>query len=600
MRSFYEQRVAGFTTELNALNRSANQLSVFRGISFLFGFLTLVAFLSTLDAVNWVWLLLTTVIGLIFYRVVMLHTQKLHQISKLESLIELNKQEIKRIDLDLSGIENGSEHLDPEHPYHLDLDIFGNHSLFQLINRCQIPESKTMLAGWLSQKASIEEIQQRQEATRELSDDINWYQNLMAMADISLKKRGKREPEVSQKMLMEWANLDYSITIGIGLKVLAIAATILSVALVTSVIALPLTYHWLYLLIVPNGLLLGYSVKHLNKLSKGLDKAYYLITTYLKTIPLIEERDFKSTKLKHLQGKLKNDIQASGAIKKLKNLVYRLSVRGNMLYPILDGLFLLDAYLLIDLFAWKAKHQYHIKEWLKVINETECLISLAGFSHIHPDYTFPEVTDQQFKFTARDLGHPLIPEDELVKNDYEINGRGSIDILTGSNMSGKSTFERTVGVNMVLAQLGAPVHASSFAMGLTDIFTSMRTVDDISKHTSSFYAELKRINQLLEAAKSGPATFVVIDEVLKGTNSEDRHIGAVALVKKLNSLNTFGIISTHDLSLGKETQNAPGIRNFSFNSDIKGDKILFDYKLTPGLCKSFNASKLMEKMGIID
>ena len=600
MRSFYDQRVAQFDAELKALNKSANQLSIVRGISFLLGFLLLVAFFSTLDAVNWVWLLLTTIIGLIFYRVVILHTQKLHQISKLESLFELNKQEIKRIELDLSGIENGTEHLDQEHPYQLDLDIFGNHSLFQLVNRCHIPESKALLAQWLSKKASVEEIQQRQEAIQEISRDVDWYQDFMAEADISLKKRGKREPEVSQKMLMEWAKMDYPITIGTGLKFLAIVATVISVGLVASILFIPLTYHWLYLLIIPNGLLLGYSVRHLNKLSQGLDKAHYLITTYLKTIPLIETKEFNASKFRQLQEKLGSKTSASEAVQKLNKLTHRLALRGNMLYIILDGLFLLDTYLLIDLYAWKKRYQSHIGEWLEAINETECLISLAGFSHIHPDYTFPEVGEQPFHFNAKALGHPLIPENELVKNDYEITGRGSIDILTGSNMSGKSTFERTIGINMVLAQAGAPVNATFLSMGLTDIFTSMRTVDDISKHTSSFYAELKRINQLLEASKSGPATFVVIDEVLKGTNSEDRHIGAVALVKKLSSLNAFGIISTHDLSLGKETQNAPGIRNFSFNSDIKDDKILFDYKLTPGLCRSFNASKLMEKMGIID
>tara|TARA_Y100001972_G_scaffold129100_1_gene194176 strand:- start:1892 stop:3694 length:1803 start_codon:yes stop_codon:yes gene_type:complete len=600
MRSFYDQRITGFTNELNLATTSANRLSILRGLSFLLGFLSLVAFFSTLDSINWVWLLLTGIFGLIFYRIVILHTQKLQDISKLESLIALNNEEISRMELNLAGIEDGKTYLDPEHPYHLDLDIFGKHSLFQLLNRCQIPESKSLLANWLSHKAPVDEIKLRQEASKELAKDIDWYQNFMAEADISLKKRGKREPEVSQKMLAEWANKDYHFKMGMGLKVMAIATTIVSVALVASVLILPLTYHWLYLLIIPNGSLLGYSIKHLNKLSKGMDKAHYLIKTYLKTIPLIENGGFSTVKLKQLQQKLGTKTPAHKGIEKLSNLAYRLSVRGNMLYPILDGIFLLDAYLLIDLCNWKVKYQSHIEEWLEVINEMECLISLAGFSHIHPDYTFPEVDEQPFHFNANALGHPLIPENELVKNDYEITGRGSIDILTGSNMSGKSTFERTIGINMVLAQAGAPVNAASLSMGLTDIFTSMRTVDDISKHTSSFYAELKRINQLLETVKSGPATFVVIDEVLKGTNSEDRHIGAVALVKKLSSLNAFGIISTHDLSLGKETQNTTGIRNFSFNSEIKDNQILFDYKLTPGLCKSFNASKLMEKMGIID
>lgn len=600
MRSYYDQKIEGYKAELKDTSTSANQLSIVRGISFLFGFLSVVAFFSTLNDTNWYWLVLTAVFGLIFYRTVTAHTQKLHHISILESLIEINLQEIDRMELNLGSLENGKSYLDPDHPYHLDLDIFGKHSLFQLVNRCQIPESRAMLARWLSANASIEEIKLRQQAAKDLSKDTDWCQNFMAQASISLKKRGKREPEVSQKMLMEWAHMNYNFSINYGLKVMAILATFVSVALVGCVIFLPLTYHWLYLLIVPNGLLLAYSMKHISKLSKGIDKAHYLITTYLKTIPLIENNHFSATKLKELKEKLLAKTTASQAIQQLSKLTHRLGVRGNQLYPILNGLFLLDAYLLIDLYNWKKKYQSHIEEWLEVVNEMECLISLAGFSHIHPDYSTPEVNDQLFYFKAKGLGHPLIPENELVKNDYNISGRGSIDILTGSNMSGKSTFERTIGINMVLAQAGAVVNAIGLSMGLTNIFTSMRTVDDISKHTSSFYAELKRINHLLESAKSAPVTFVVIDEVLKGTNSEDRHIGAVALVKKLHTLNAFGIISTHDLSLGKETQDAKGIRNFSFNSEIKDNKILFDYKLTLGLCKSFNASKLMEKMGIID
>ncbi len=600
MRSFYDQRVQDFKAELAGAGKAANQLSLIRGVTFLLGFLALVAFFSTLDALNWSWLLLAGIFGILFYWIVNRHTQKLDQIARLDSLIDINKQELARMDLNLSEIEDGKEYLDPEHAYQLDLDIFGKHSLFQLVNRCQIPESKAMLAHWLSQKASVDEIKLRQEATQELSKEIGWFQHFMTLANISLKKRGKRAPEVSQKMLLEWAHKNYDFSIRNGLKVLAIGATFISVTLVCCVIFLPLTYHWLYLLIVPNGLLLTYSMKHLSQLSKGIDKAHYLIKTYLETIPMITQGDFSATKLKQLQGKLTNDTSAIQGIEQLSRLTHRLGVRANQLYPILNGLFLLDAYLLIDLYNWKKKYQAHIEEWLAVVNETECLISLAGFSNIHPDYTYPEVNEKAFHFNSSNLGHPLIPTHELVKNNYQISGRGSIDILTGSNMSGKSTFERTIGINMVLAQAGAVVNASSLSMGETAIFTSMRTVDDISKHTSSFYAELKRINQLLESTKSGSATFVVVDEVLKGTNSEDRHIGAVALVKKLSTLNAFGIISTHDLSLGKETQDTPGIRNFSFNSEIKDNQILFDYKLTPGLCKSFNASKLMEKMGIIN
>lgn len=270
-----------------------------------------------------------------------------------------------------------------------------------------------------------------------------------------------------------------------------------------------------------------------------------------------------------------------------------------MLYIMVDVAFLLDAYLLVDLFFWKKENQNYVEDWLEIVNEMECLISLAGFSRSNPNYTFPTITEKTYYFKAIALGHPLIPKDQKVTNDYSIDGKGCVDIITGSNMSGKSTFQRTIGINMVLAQMGAPVNAKELTMGLTDIFTSMRTKDNLAENTSSFYAELKRIRQLLDRLESSEVTFFLLDEILKGTNSEDRQKGAIAIAKKLTQKPAFGLISTHDLMLGSLATDDPHIRNFSFNSEIDGNKIAFDYKISEGLCKSFNASKLMENMGIM-
>ncbi len=599
MNSHYQQRISLFSKQLTIARRSANQYSIYRGLLFLTGFVFLAAFVFSLPDFEWVWLGIAGVIGLVFYRLVLVHLTKIQQVADLEALIKLNESEICRLNLQMKELDNGDEFKQPEHPYHLDLDIFGNHSLFQLVNRCQIPESKALLAKWMSEKAGTSEIKARQLAAQELAKDLNWCQEFQSKAMLGLEKRGKRSPGITQLDLIDWAKREDSIKFTSIWKPLTIITTVLSVGLLLAVLLTSLPYQILYLLILPNGFLLTRSVKQLNALSKGIDQATYLIETFQNTIQLFENKQFKGQKLNELQQKIQKPDPASKAIKKLYQLSHRLNARSNMLYLILDGFFLLDAYLLIDLYRWKQSHHHAIENWMVTINEMECLISLAGFSFMHPNYCFPEVDEHEFHFKGRDIGHPLIASEERVSNDYDIQGKGSIDILTGSNMSGKSTFERTIGINMVLAQMGAPVNATALSMGRINIFTSMRTIDDLSQHTSSFYAELKRISQLLASGKSSP-TFVVIDEVLKGTNSEDRHIGAMALVKKLSGLNTFGIISTHDLALGKETKELDKVRNFSFNSEIKEDQILFDYKLTPGLCKSFNASKLMEKMGIID
>ncbi len=598
MKTFYQKRIDAFSSQLKGESNDANRLSIIRGLSFILALVALIVFLSANGKSSPLWLLGAAMLGIVFYRVVLVHISKLKKVKELETFIEINEQEVQRISLELGSIENGQAFTDPEHPYHIDLDIFGKHSLFQVINRCQIPESRFLLAQWLSKKATIDEINERQEAVKELSKDQDWCQDFQVAANISINKRGKRAPEVAQSELVEWANGEFKLSFEKIWKPLTIVITVITLLMIAAVLFIPLPYQILYLLIFPNGLLLISAIIRLNRLSRGIDKANYLINTFLQVIPMIEDHSFESRMLLALKEKLIKNSKASKAIKKLNSITHRLAARSNLLYPLLDAVFLLDAYLLIDLYQWKKHHEEQIAEWLEVVNEIECLISLAGFAHAHPDYVWPDVNDRGFSFEAKALGHPLISPDEMVTNDYKIDGKGHIDILTGSNMSGKSTFERTVGVTMVLAQMGAPVYASSLAMGQTEIFTSMRTVDDISKHTSSFYAELKRINQLLEHAKSHPATFVLIDEVLKGTNSEDRHRGALALVNKLSVMNVFGMVSTHDLALGKETLDQKSIRNFSFNSEIIDDQIIFDYKLTKGLCKSFNASKLMEKMGI--
>src|SRR5690606_31371401 len=203
-----------------------------------------------------------------------------------------------------------------------------------------------------------------------------------------------------------------------------------------------------------------------------------------------------------------------------------------------------------------------------------------------------------YNFNGKNLGHPLLKEQHRIDNDFSFNGKGSIIILTGSNMSGKSTFLRTLGTNAVLALMGGVVCAEDLKIGLVRVFTSMRTVDSLEESVSSFYAELQRLKQLLESGDENQRTFFMLDEILKGTNSYDRHKGAASLVKQLHKLNVLGIVSTHDIELGNMSEKLPSINNYSFTSVVEKDEIIFDYKLHPGICQSFNASKLMERMGI--
>ena len=268
------------------------------------------------------------------------------------------------------------------------------------------------------------------------------------------------------------------------------------------------------------------------------------------------------------------------------------------MYFILNTIFLLDFLILKNAENWRAKHKNEISEWFNAVANFEALSSLAAFRFASDDYKFPDFSSKDFVFNAVDMGHPLIPRSQRVNNDFVLEGRGKSCVVTGSNMAGKSTFLRTVGINAVLAFAGAPVCASSLAISNFQLFTSMRTKDNLEENVSSFYAELLRLKMLLEQINEKRSVLFLLDEILKGTNSADRHVGAESLILQLNKLNAFGLVSTHDLELGQLQKNNKQIDNFNFSSTIDGEEIVFDYKLQEGICKSTNASQLMAKIGI--
>lgn len=597
MKDFFQKRSTKFRNSYLTANRKSNSFSLIRGLIFIGCVVLLITYFRT---EHWPVLLAFGASAGAFYLLVLHHRKLLSVATYFHELTTINTNEAKRLNLHLQDFDAGETFLHEDHPYQGDLDIFGKSSLYQLLNRCQLEDSKKLLSAWLSEKATFSEIKNRQEAVKELSGQPDWCQHFRAITNIEVKKKEKNQPHVTPQEIITWAKKSSRFSMPRIWVTTSILLTLLMLGLLSLVLLDKITYHILYAPALVNGIFLGLTVRHLNELIKGIDKSYYLIATYQKSIELIEQSGFTSQKLKELHKNLvEGKRTANQSILKLANLTHRLSSRANMLYILADLPFLLDAYLLIDLYKWKQANQAHIEEWFQTIHEMECLISLAGFAHANPGYTFPEIVEQPFHFEAEKLGHPLIHPDQKVRNDYSISGQGQVDIITGSNMSGKSTFQRTAGINMVLAQAGAPVDAENLSMSLTSIFTSMRTKDNLAENTSSFYAELKRIRQLLEALDTNPATFFLLDEILKGTNSEDRHNGAMALAKKLTGKPAFGMISTHDLALGELEKTEKKIRNFSFNSTIAGEEIIFDYKLTSGPCKSFNASKLMEKMGIM-
>ncbi|MEL6560604.1 MAG: hypothetical protein AAFQ94_20600 [Bacteroidota bacterium] len=591
-----EERINNSDKKASFYATRVRTLSFFRVITFL-AFIANLVILYNSGFEN-LYLITTSLVLILFIFLIIKHKKYDYQLQLHRELSTINKEEIARFKLKLDGLYNGAEFEDDHHPYSQDLDIFGEHSLFQLINRSPLKRARLLLANWMKSKSSVETTMMRQEAVRELGDKQDWTQNLLAIARVIVNKKGFNKENTELEELFEWADQPEKSKNLLGLRILGTVLSLINLTLLGLTMFDGLPYQFFVFSFLINAVLLSITYNRCKELGEQLNQSHLIIRTYLKLIEAIETESFDSRKLKQLKSDL-NDGQASAAIRKLDKLAFRFSARAGFFYVLLSPVFMLDFHLLDQAVKWKNTERSNIRKWFEVVDEINALISISGYAYLVQGHVFPSFSSQEFTLKGSAIGHPLIESDKRVSNDFEISRKGEVVIITGSNMSGKSTFERTLGINIVLAQSGAPVCASAFEIFPMDVFTSMRTKDNLEESTSSFYAELKRLRTLLDHVEENPVTFYVIDEVLKGTNSEDRHKGAVSLARQLSKKNCFGLISTHDLSLSQLADDDDLMVNFSFNSTIENDKIIFDYKLTPGPCRSFNASKLMENMGII-
>ncbi|MBS0001319.1 MAG: DNA mismatch repair protein MutS [Cyclobacteriaceae bacterium] len=587
---FYRNRADLFLSESQKAHRKSQYISMFRIVSFL-GFLILVVLAANRG--DLALLILTTILFIILFGVLVnLHDRVRYSMKQSEFLSRINEEEILRIKGNLESFERGGYFLDENHAYHVDLDIFGKNSLFQLLNRTTTFWGRKILASWISEPAAPEEIPERQKAVRELTGDIDWMQEFEATG---------RHAEVHAETgrFLNWLETE---TLLLGNRFYHLVRFIGPVLLMSQVILYlfyDFSFMWILTGLAVNVLILlsvGEKIKIIHESTSSSIKS---LQSFEALILMIEKKDFLSAKLQDIASFFKPEgIPASRIIGRLRKILLQLDNRNNLIYQLANTILLLDLHFAIAAEKWKKSQPDNIKKWFQKLGEMEALNSLAGYHFANPDYCFPEISSGLFEFEAENMGHPLIPCDHRVNNDLSFQGTGTIVLITGSNMSGKSTFLRTVGINVVLALMGAPVCAGKLNLSCFRVFTGMRTRDNLEENISSFYAELTRIRQLIDFIGTGFAVLFLLDEILKGTNSTDRHLGAVSLVRQLSGEKAAGLISTHDLELARKTMKNPGIINYSFESSILDDEILFDYKIRPGICETFNASKLMEKMGI--
>jgi hypothetical protein len=589
-REVYHSREAEFSTSAERLQKLSNRLSVARLIAFAGG-LVLFAVLLSFSVITAV-VTLTAALILFTWLVIKYESTEKSRKRYLH-LAEINSLELKCLDGDFSSYKPGTEYTERDHPYSYDLDIFGKASLFQNICRTTSKPGADLLAEYLGKPAEINEIVSRQEAVSELRPLTDWRQELIIQG--YLTANAGNDPF----QLTEWFASKDKFTKTTREKVTILALSALTLSVLTLVIAgNPVAL--LILVLIINFLFYFTRLKKINKLHEQVSRSADLLKSYSEIIRLIEKKDFRALKLTGLQDSFKDEHPASERISNLSKLLNRLDSRLNMIMAIpLNAIFFSDIHFCLALEKWKRTNAAKVREWFSAMSEFEVLASLANTSFNNPGWVFPEITRNYFEFRAENMGHPLIPESRRVCNDFSTSDTGNTIIVTGSNMSGKSTFLRTCGINAVLAFAGAPICASSFTISYTRLHTSMRISDSLEENISSFYAELRRMREIISAAEKDPAAFLLLDEILRGTNSDDRYAGSVALIKQLTGYGAVAMVATHDLRLAGLEKDLPDkIENYHFDVKVSGEELYFDYKLTPGICTSFNASLLMKKMGI--
>ena len=555
LKAQYQQRIDEAEKELQTVKNKIMRISSLRVVLFLAGVFGVI---YGYDAGTAVLCLIIALTFVPFLMLVKFHNGLFFRKEWLETCIRVNRDEISALDNNYEPFDEGAEFVNAAHRYSLDLDIFGHHSLFQAMNRTCTSFGKNKLAEWLQKPSEKkEEIEERQAAVGELAGYDKFRESFRITGLLYKGEAGDRNE------IKEWTKSSAYFS----------------------------RMWWSFGLI-----------KHVTNLQGIYDKKLRILSIYAKLIELIDEQEMKAPLLARLKANFGTDgKRTTEVLKELSAELDRLDLRNNLImYVLLEGSMFWQLRQVMRIEEWRRKYGGCLLHWLDTLGEMDALCSMGTFAFNHPAYTYPVIADRPFVFRAREMGHPLMPVNQCVKNDAEIPSRPFFVIITGANMAGKSTYLRTIGINYVLACIGSPVCCDSLEIYPARLITSLRTSDSLNDNESYFFAELKRLKQIIDRLNSGEELFIILDEILKGTNSMDKQKGSFALVKQLMTLKANGIIATHDLLLGKLIEYFPDeIRNYCFEADITNNELAFSYKMREGVARNMNACFLMKKMGLV-
>ncbi len=589
---FYKERIALLTAKQQKLLQ----------LKSLLGWLRFAAVIAIAAAIYFLWpaglgitVIVTLLLLVVFVRLIYMDLKNKVAINHTQHLTKINEDEIKALAHNYYHFDDGVKFMPAVHPYANDLDIFGRASLFQYCNRTTSDMGGNALANWFLHPATTTIILQRQAAVKELTATPQWQQELQAY--------GKEEKitTATQERLQNWLQSEPHFINNTVWKILQFAIPAIVLTVIALNIADIISNEVRNMFLAASAVIAFIMAKKIAPLHQQVSKVADELSVLANSIKLIEQTNFNTPLLQTLQAKFViENTTASLQLKQLKKIVERLDLRLNpVVFIPLAIIFQWDIQQAMALEKWKQRNRQNINEWFDAIGDFEALNSFATLSFNYPEWCTPVFKEKHFSIEGSNIGHPLINAAKRVNNNIDIKNNEELMLITGSNMAGKSTYLRSIGINTVLAMAGANVCATFFTLSPVQIISSMRIADNLEESTSTFYAELKKLKAIIDKVNAGEKIFILLDEILRGTNSLDRHTGSVALVKQLIKHKAACIIATHDVELAKLKENYPAnILNYHFDVQVANEELFFDYKLKEGICTSLNASILMKKIGI--
>lgn len=592
---YYTQQKELLESSLQQLKRRTSRLYLVRFVIFmLFGTSFLLLFSGDMVVL---YALLSLLFLTAFLSITIYDLRAWERKRELQCRIQFNENELRSLNYDFYFRQDGA-HFSQCNPHlSADFDIFGKGSLYQYLNRSVSQGGRSRFAAALvACEQSYEVIKKRQEAIKELGGKQPFLESFVAIGS-QIHESGS---EVER--LLEWLREDSSKERFIGLARFVMPLLTLG-SLVLAIFGV-VPYTLLTLMFLASLAAVFSANAKLNRAHALLGRSAKIFDKYAALIKLIEREKFEGELLAAQRAKLSTgEHWASESILQLKGLLNRFDYRCNVYVSfILNGFLSFDFHTYMALLSWKSKHRDYVESWFDALYSVDSLLGLGLYAYNCGDATtYATAQEGDFSIAAHNMGHPLISADLRVNNSIEIAGKPSVVIITGANMAGKSTFLRTLAVNLILAMNGAPVPSDSFSFTPTHLLSSIKIQDSLMNRESYFYAELLRLSAILESLESEPNSMIILDEILRGTNTRDKQQGSIGLLKKIIDKRGVAIIATHDLVIGKIEEDYPqNVANYCFEVEIDGDQLSFDYKLKEGISSKLNASFLMRRMGIID